>query len=79
MASSARDQDSKASEGAGSTQYDNQYSYALQEYLRAEPTITDRISGAKRGDKVKNYTKHHESRAKDTVKKFDDAWNNASK
>ncbi|KAI1631857.1 hypothetical protein F4809DRAFT_133964 [Biscogniauxia mediterranea] len=56
-------------------------SYALEEYLRAEPTISERCSGAVADDQGKKKTKgkHHEKKAKEELGKFDAAWDKASK
>ncbi|KAI0601459.1 hypothetical protein F4775DRAFT_451929 [Biscogniauxia sp. FL1348] len=56
-------------------------SYALEEYLRAEPAISERCSGAVTDDqgKEKRKEKHHEKKAKEELRKFDAAWDEASK
>ncbi|RYP02810.1 hypothetical protein DL765_010680 [Monosporascus sp. GIB2] len=67
--------------GASSSK-DNAPSYALQESLRSDPTVTERCSGAtpstKKG-KSKTKRKHdHKDRAEQELRKFDDAWRDAA-
>ncbi|RYO90397.1 hypothetical protein DL766_001139 [Monosporascus sp. MC13-8B] len=68
--------------GASSSK-DNAPSYALQEYLRADPTVTERCSRAapstKKG-KSKAERKHdHNDRAEQELRKFDDTWRDAAR
>ncbi|RYP74321.1 hypothetical protein DL769_004024 [Monosporascus sp. CRB-8-3] len=61
---------------------DNSPSYALQEYLRADPTVTERCSGAtpstKKKGKSKAKKKHdHKDRAEQELRNFDDVWRDA--
>ncbi|KAI4870966.1 hypothetical protein F4820DRAFT_400981 [Hypoxylon rubiginosum] len=78
----SKNQDSQMSEGASSTQHDGQgqQSYALLEYLCAEPTIIEQISSATwAGEGGKGKEKSREDKVKDALKKFEDAWRDASK
>ncbi|RYO86431.1 hypothetical protein DL764_009006 [Monosporascus ibericus] len=67
--------------GASSGKDDPQ-SYALLEYLRADPTVTERCSGATPStEKGKSKTKkkhHHQDRAERELRKFGDAWREAA-
>ncbi|RYP51800.1 hypothetical protein DL768_002947 [Monosporascus sp. mg162] len=61
---------------------DDAPSYALQEYLRADPTVTERCSGAtpstKKGKTKTKKKHHHKDRAEQELRKFDDAWRDAA-
>lgn len=53
-------------------------SYALQEFLRGEPSISERISGVDRGTDKGMKSKEYVKEAQDNVKKFDDNWKKSS-
>ncbi|KAI2633085.1 hypothetical protein GGS26DRAFT_590678 [Hypomontagnella submonticulosa] len=76
MPSSSHNPDHRASGGAGGYHT----SYALHEYTRAEPTITEELSGAAGSKKQgKGKKKTREVKAKEAIKDFDAAWKAASK
>ncbi|KAI2602093.1 hypothetical protein GGR54DRAFT_553218 [Hypoxylon sp. NC1633] len=77
MSSSSKNQTSQVS-GKTDSNHGNQPSYMLQEYLHAEPTVTEQLSGVGKSKKGKGKKKHREERAKKELKKFDDAWRDAS-
>ncbi|KAI1380233.1 hypothetical protein F4677DRAFT_406224 [Hypoxylon crocopeplum] len=52
----------------------------LQEYLRAEPTVPEQLSGAVQSDNGgDSRKKRQKDKAREALKKFDDAWRSASK
>ncbi|RYP81561.1 hypothetical protein DL770_005863 [Monosporascus sp. CRB-9-2] len=65
-----------------SSSKDEPPSYALQEYLRADPTVTERCSGAtrltKKGKSKAKKKHHHKDRTEQELRKFDDAWRDAA-
>ncbi|KAI1776981.1 hypothetical protein F4818DRAFT_439341 [Hypoxylon cercidicola] len=80
MPSTSNNQGPQAPGTASSTQHHDDQSYALQEYLRAKPTITEQISGVVWAGKGGNgKEKLREDKAKDALKGFDSAWRDASK
>ncbi|XXG96044.1 hypothetical protein Hte_002321 [Hypoxylon texense] len=72
MTSPSRNRDSQVSAGVTSSHPDNTPSYTLQVYLEAEPTETERLSGAAGADGVgQNSTGHHEGKAREAIEEFD--------
>jgi len=51
-----------------------QPSYTLQEYLRAEPTVSERYSGAAPGDNNARGNDTHLAKAAKQVEDFENAW-----
>ncbi|KAI8957423.1 hypothetical protein F5Y11DRAFT_363861 [Daldinia sp. FL1419] len=72
MASSLKDQQTQVQQG----QQGQHQRYSLQEFLRAEPTVSERLSGfvpSKKGERS------HDGKAEEAIRKFESAWNNAGK
>ncbi|KAI0376460.1 hypothetical protein F5Y04DRAFT_285901 [Hypomontagnella monticulosa] len=79
MPSPSENPDSQASGGTGG-KHSDQPSYMLEEYVRADPTIIEELSGAARDKKhgKGEKKKTREDKAKEAIKDFDDAWKAAS-
>ncbi|KAI0012258.1 hypothetical protein F4779DRAFT_614708 [Xylariaceae sp. FL0662B] len=73
---SSKNQTTQAS-GATSSQQDIQQSYMLQEFLHAEPTLSERLSGVVQSGKGGKGNKGRDGKAKEAIKEFGNAWRNA--
>ncbi|KAI1498171.1 hypothetical protein F5X99DRAFT_339730 [Biscogniauxia marginata] len=56
------------------TQPNGQQSFMLQEYLRADATVSERCSGVMGGGKDLKGKKTRKEQAAEEIKKFDDKW-----
>ncbi|KAI1803032.1 hypothetical protein F4811DRAFT_363196 [Daldinia bambusicola] len=77
MASPPESQGAQTS-GASGSQQSGYQPYMLLEFLRAEPTVTERVAGVvppRKGDKDKT---GRDDKAKRAIKEFENAWANAS-
>ncbi|KAI0871799.1 hypothetical protein GGS24DRAFT_470079 [Hypoxylon argillaceum] len=60
---------------SNNTGENRQPSYMLQQYISADATIVDRISGGVKGSQSSAKKRaHYVSRAKKEIEKFDQAW-----
>ncbi|OTA96757.1 hypothetical protein M434DRAFT_27369 [Hypoxylon sp. CO27-5] len=59
---------------AAGTHSNTEQSYMLEEYLRSEPTISERCAGLANSNQINGETKSHLEKAKDQIKLFDDIW-----
>ncbi|OTB19141.1 hypothetical protein K445DRAFT_18746 [Daldinia sp. EC12] len=78
MSSYSNNQGTQASGASGSHQDDHR-SYMLQEFLRAEPTASERVAGVVPSKKGGKDEKAHDDKAKRAIKDFENAWRNASR
>ncbi|KAI1643322.1 uncharacterized protein F4817DRAFT_319946 [Daldinia loculata] len=74
---SSKDQETQASGDSSSKQNHHRHSM-LQEFLRAEPTVSERLSGVLTSKKRGENEKGHDDKAKEAIRKFENAWRNAS-
>ncbi|OTA58937.1 hypothetical protein K449DRAFT_436435 [Hypoxylon sp. EC38] len=58
----------------GSSHSNPGQSYMLEEYLRSEPTISERCAGLANSNQINGETKSHLEKAKDQIKLLDDIW-----
>ncbi|KAI1773285.1 hypothetical protein F4818DRAFT_453176 [Hypoxylon cercidicola] len=65
--------------GGSSSQQDHKQSYMLREFLRADPTEPERLYGMTESKKGGKNNQGHDDKAKEAVKKFEDAWRNATR
>ncbi|KAI0386492.1 hypothetical protein F5Y04DRAFT_244175 [Hypomontagnella monticulosa] len=79
MSSSSKNQEAKASGGNSSSQNDTQKPYMLEEFLRIEPTVAERLHGLAKHEEGEKGNKGYVEKAKEAIRKFEDAWNNASR
>ncbi|KAI6082954.1 hypothetical protein F4821DRAFT_203143 [Hypoxylon rubiginosum] len=80
MSSPEKDHDTQASEsGEVASNPDASASYSLDEYICAEPTESERVSGAVDDASIGDGNeKRCEDKAMDALNKFDDDWGSAS-
>ncbi|KAI1653138.1 hypothetical protein F4813DRAFT_375951 [Daldinia decipiens] len=75
---SSKNQGTQVSGDSSSKQNHYQHSM-LQEFLRAEPTVAERLSRLVPPKEGGENEKGHDDKAKEAIRKFEDAWRNASK
>ncbi|KAI0845438.1 hypothetical protein F5Y00DRAFT_265534 [Daldinia vernicosa] len=74
---SSKDRGTQSS-GDSSNKQDLQQHSMLQEFLRAEPTVSERLSGVVLSKREGESEKGQDNKANEAIRNFEDAWRNAS-